>query len=461
MNSGNLGNNTEEKTGKAVLFLPWFGENSKTNDPDDADKIYHWNAYGGKTTWAVAEGWTDGMKVSLYELTRNSKMKRKNLTVRNGKLTVEAKAEVPYVIYPRNQKPRTAGNFGEGSPIRNPGFDDRSLSMWNPIAKDCVIGTTYSSYSDPRLTMESESYGNGEISQTLKKLRCGTAYTVYLFADISEGAKLTVQVSCGGKTAGASACHCDYPCYNLAKYAGTCYQKVKVTFDVPDDENNAKLKIECQFGKSGGRVNVDDVRIWENMARSPRLTDPGMEDYVLYEDFENVEQGYGCFVSAGNAGFAGDFQVHLAEKASTQFLSYAINGNYSLKINQGGEKPQTLLRTHPNQFKLEANTRYEIGFSYMIGLEAKYAIRIKNDHGTTIYERQLEATYQGTEGEEQKSKTVIDCFETDNQTDYYLSVDLLEDKKIQSKETAAVRLMDIGALSLDDVFVRRFHAFRG
>lgn len=450
-------NSREEQTGDAVLFLPWFGENSMTRNPDDADKIYHWNAAGGTTTWEVPENWEEGAMADVYQLSGSAKTLLETLTVHNGKLTICAKSSIPYVLYRHGEKPRVAGNFGEGTPIRNPGFDDPDLSMWNPKTENASMKTTLSMQHDPRLTMESDGTGKAEICQEMPGLRGGKTYTLYLFADISDGARLTVQVSCGGRTETSTATKSSLPCYNIVKFAGTFYQKIKVTFDVPAEESTASLKILGRFGETGGCIHLDDVRIWENETRSPRLTDHGMEDYVLYEDFENVEQGYGCFTPAGNTGSSWDFQAHIAEKVKEQYDCYVVDGKHSLKINQSGEEPQTLLRTHPNGLKLVSNTTYEIGFGYLTGVTGRYAIRVKTDSGCVAYEYLVEATGMKTGTHALKPQFRTDTFETGDREDYYLAIDLLDGKVTAQPEdpeegTAAERTF----LSVDDIFIRRY-----
>lgn len=447
--------NREERTGDAVLFLPWFGENSKTRNPDDADKIYHWNAFGGETTWDVPENWEDGEKADLYELSRSTKTLVDTLTVQNGKLTLHAKKNTPYVLYRQGEKPCIAGNFGEGTPLKNPGFDTPELSMWHPEMENAHVETTMSSLQDPRLTMQSNGIGWAEICQVMQGLRGGKTYTVYLFADISAGAQLTIKVSCGGRDYAVTKMKSTLPAYNIVKYAGTFYQKVKVTFDLPSDENKALLRIRGCFERLGGCINLDDIRVWENETRSPQITDPGWEDYLIYEDFENVEQGYGCFVPAGNEGSAWDFQAHIAEKTEGQYLDYVVNGGHSLKIDQGGADAQTLLRTHPNDLKLEPDMAYDIAFGYLTGVTGRHVIRVKNDSGNVVYEYVFEDTGLESGTHSLASRFISDTFHTDGCDNYYLSIDLVDGSitaqpELPEEGSAAERTV----LSVDDISIR-------
>ena len=43
--------------GQGKIFIPWYDEDSETQNPDEAAKIYHWNSDGGETTWTLPESW--------------------------------------------------------------------------------------------------------------------------------------------------------------------------------------------------------------------------------------------------------------------------------------------------------------------------------------------------------------------------------------------------------------------
>ncbi len=406
------------------------------------------------TTWDVPENWEEGAKADLYELSRSTKTLVDTLTVRNRKLTLQAK-NTPYVLYRQGEKPWIAGNFGEGTPLENPGFDTPDLFMWHPKTENARVETTISANHDPRLTMSSYGAGRTEISQLMQGLHGGTTNTVYLFADISAGAQMTLQVSCVGRTYAATQTKSGLPSYNIVKYAGTFYQKIKVTFDLPADESSAMLTILASFDTSGGCINLDDVRVWENETRSPQITDPGREDYLLYEDFENVEQGYGCITPAGNEGSAWDFQAHIAEKTQGQFLDYVVDGRHSLKIDQGGEEPQTLLRTYPNSLKLKPDTTYDIAFGYLTGVTGRHALRVKTDRGNIVYEYLFADTGLEPGTHSLASRFISDTFHTDGCDDYYLSIDLVDGSITAQPESpeegsAAERTV----LSIDNVSIR-------
>lgn len=80
--------NTEADTtaGDAIVFIPWYGENSTTKNPDDADKIYHWNANGGTTIWQVPDNWKNLKAADVYQLSGDNKVKVAIVAITNGEI---------------------------------------------------------------------------------------------------------------------------------------------------------------------------------------------------------------------------------------------------------------------------------------------------------------------------------------------------------------------------------------
>ena len=68
------------------MFIPWYGENSTTKNPDDADKIYHWNANGGTTTWQVPDNWKNLKAADVYQLSGDNKVKVAIVAITNGEI---------------------------------------------------------------------------------------------------------------------------------------------------------------------------------------------------------------------------------------------------------------------------------------------------------------------------------------------------------------------------------------
>lgn len=115
--------------GKEKIFIPWYAEDSKTQNPDEAAKIYHWNKDGGKTTWTLPKSWSNLDNVYLYETTQTGKKLVETIDVAEGQVTIDAKAKTPYVVYPGEAKADTT-EWSVGSPLKDTGFNSRDFSIW-------------------------------------------------------------------------------------------------------------------------------------------------------------------------------------------------------------------------------------------------------------------------------------------------------------------------------------------
>ena len=112
-----LGRGTQNR-----LFIPWY--------PVKETKIYHWNETGGVTTWQLPARWSDVKKVKLYQLTDIGRVFIADLNVKSGKVMINAKANVPYVLYKTKPQPCPEIVWGEGSLVKDPGFDSHSFKYW-------------------------------------------------------------------------------------------------------------------------------------------------------------------------------------------------------------------------------------------------------------------------------------------------------------------------------------------
>lgn len=71
----------------------------------------------------------------------------------------------------------------------------------------------------------------------------------------------------------------------------TNYQRVRVNFTVPEGESTAKVSLKVAGGAGNSWANLDGVRIMKLNG----ITDQG--EHYFYDDFENVDFGFGPFVS--------------------------------------------------------------------------------------------------------------------------------------------------------------------
>lgn len=413
-----------ELTGDATLLLPWFDR--ENGQPNEGGKLYHWNPKGGQTTWtlpgAYAGDYTGG--ADLYRLTNSAIVKVGTVPVSGGTVTLTAEAGVPYILYPAGHAaPQAADSFGEGGHLVNPGFDAADLSDWNvALTGDATAQVDMSRLYETYANLTGTS-GTATLSQTMAGLEGGKTYTLYLFADISNASALTAQVDCGGVGFTTEAKAAKIPYYGITKYGGSNYQKVRVVFDVPAGVTTATLTLAAALQGQNGSVKLDDFRLWKNLSRSPRLTDPGYEAYVVYEDFENVEQGFGPFVGAnGYPGVGWDHRVHLAEyrEGSKQYTDYVVDGNFSLKINQLDKGP--MVRTNPSTVSLKPNTSYQLKLEYITGADGLYTLKVRNTAGDTVLTYDFAATPLEAGKHSLASAALTREFTTGNSDDYYVEI---------------------------------------
>ena len=96
-----------------TYLLPWDGQ-----------VAYHYNPAGGTTTWDATR------PLTVYKLTDQGRVRVGVATPADGKITLRAEAGVPYVLYPGRAPAPAAPRWGEGSGVRDPGFNGDGLRDW-------------------------------------------------------------------------------------------------------------------------------------------------------------------------------------------------------------------------------------------------------------------------------------------------------------------------------------------
>ncbi len=153
---------------------------------------------------------------------------------------------------------------------------------------------------------------------------------------------------------------------NCVKYL-TNYQRIKVLFDVPEDATELELYLEASAGTSDSIADFDDVRVVK-----ARRTDFG--DHYFFEDFENIDEGWGPFVY----GFRGNMRVHLAE-THKPYTSDTLDGQYSLKSKETSAALN--FRTLPALLPLAPETTYRLSFDYLCDVDGQYSVIVASDEG--------------------------------------------------------------------------------
>lgn len=564
--------------GKTALFMPWTWE-QLGEEPEN--KVYHWNPNGGETTWDIPTAWAGTETIKLYSLSDLGKTFVEELAVVNGKVTINAEQNVPYVVFQEKVTENRIDTWGEGSLIKDPGFDAQNFDNWTVETtadnKDhisiinekvqrrdgndaLVIGeeqadtsaisqsemtataTSFQEGTDPgaaidgdkdtqwhtqwsgvtmpqsitldlggtheidrvtylprqsgvngmilnyelQVSTDGETFtkasegtlaqssdlktikfdkveashvrliaksgvGNfasaaeinvhksldsipevkggedAKISQELTGLEAGKTYTASVWVKNYGDREVTLGVDCGGELA-TSTIDKATTRTNVGeglKWHSEKLTRMRVEFTVPENVTTAKIYVDVAKSEIDSKVMIDDFRIWTNPYGSEK-TD--REGYVLYEDFENVDEGHGPLYMGSNLGT--DNRTHYAEKdpEGKQYMNWVIEDRFSLKTNQQPGTTGEMLLTDQSTLQLKPNTTYELGFKYTNKLDNLYSVAIKSPTTGELFKETLTPGTVGGRPEDGPaySREVKDFkyeFTTGDATDYYLSFD--------------------------------------
>ena len=337
--------------GQGKIFIPWYDEDSETQNPDEAAKIYHWNSDGGETTWTLPESWSNLKNVYLYETTQNGKELVETIDVADGQVTINAEARTPYVVYP-GEAAADETEWSVGSPLKDTGFNSRDFSIWEKDG-DAEIAYNDDGNGVSILTISGTEYG--EVSQTMEGLEGGQKYRVVIEAGAENGktARLTVETPDGEihENYVEQVTMANQYFDNYAK--GKMVQRMWVDFVQPEGETTAKVTLSGDACESAdGVATFMESRIVET--EEPDLP----EGYVANETFEYVEQGaYGIF----NPERSADGVPHLSE-THLPYTNDTISGDWSLKLYGHYGQGDVTVRTSPSTMRLEPNREYELEF---------------------------------------------------------------------------------------------------
>lgn len=387
---------------KSTLFIPW--------SPTEEDKIYYWNNEEGVTTWQLPKKWDNQTEVYVYELTAHGRKFIEVLDVTNHTVALDYKPQTPYVI--ENHKEDTSGLpqetlWGEGSLVKDPGFDSLNFGdgkgNWMKVSKAGVTNHIQMVQVEEREGYDHKLRITGRedalVVQEIAGLHEGSTYTVSAWVNTSRLVELGMVI--GEQVYGASIANTEVVGTVVDhKYAGTTYQRLRFDVTMPEGHTRAKLFIHVPQVEEEAIAFVDDIRLFEQPGRTNRHKNGAL----YFEDFENVDEGWGIFEYALNGG---DSKVHLARKdpQGRQIKSYAFDGEWSLKIadNKTGE----VIMTYPSHITFEPGVAYTVTFDYTLFAETKgatvpadeaypYTFAAKDQEGNILVEETLKASKIGT-----------------------------------------------------------------
>ncbi len=362
--NNNSGNRTIIKDGRTVLdgdayLLPW--------NPISEEKLYHWNSKSATSTWVLPKSWSDKQTVKLYQLSDTGRLFKKNLEVKDGKITILAEANTPYVVYKNEAEAIAEMNWGEGTMIKDPGFNSGNLKHWNIEGSGASVVRNEKGQHELLF-----AEGAASVSQDITGLEAGSYYAS-VYVSTSENRKATLGVTnFGGSEINSYSKNSLWKNYIAAdSKSGTNMQRMYAFFEVPEGQSTATISLSADEGSSP--VIFDDVRV---VARE--FTPTKADSIYFAEDFENNTDGLFPFIK-GPSGGINDPRTHLSERNdpytqkgwNKNLIDDVINGNWSLKVH--GEPAGLILQTIPQALRFEAGKTYEVSFNYE-ATSADYAL---------------------------------------------------------------------------------------
>lgn len=381
------------RQGTETYLIPWYWDANGNKLSASNEKLYHYNAKGGKTDWEVPTGWKGTAKV--YELTELGKKNAKDVPIKNGKITLNAKASTPYVVLKKATANKNV-KWSEGMHLTDTGFNSDSLTNWT-IAGDKDSAKIVKSEGNNNMLSIGDNNEETSLTQKVTDLKANTKYAVYVGVDNRSEAAAKMIIHSNGRE------YSNYTGKSIAKnyvraYAhntlgtqkakedgqmtstvdGTSYfQNMYVFFETGSDPSDVTLTLSREKGT--GTSYFDDIRFVKTSAKNQ------VSDSKFVQDFEQVTQGIYPFV-IGNIEGVEDNRTHLSEYHAPytqrgwnhKIISDVITGNWSLKTNGLTEGNDLLYQTIPQNFRFEPGVTYKVTFDYEAGSTGTYAVVVGN-----------------------------------------------------------------------------------
>ena len=386
------GDNGEGGTEKYLIPWNWDAETGKKAS-EDKEKMYHWNTKGGKSEWELQDNWKNLKDVKVYELTDLGKVNEKTVPVKDGKITLDAKAQTPYVVC-RGKEDNLKITWSEGMHIVDAGFNtgDAGLEKYWEKAGDGKAVIAKSEYSNPMLKLD----GKVSMTQELTDLKPGQKYAVLVGVDNRSNAKASVTVKSGDKVLDSN-----YTTKSIAKNYVKAYthsnssatvdetsyfQNMYVYFTAPE---NGKVTLTLSKEAGEGSAYFDDVRVTETTMDVVKKDKDGNVTGIN-QNFEDNVQGVYPFVIGAIEGVE-DNRTHLSElhgkytqagwdvkKMDDVLTKNDPKSNWSVKTNGLCQAGNLVMQTIPQNFRFEEGKTYKVSFDYQSGSDGIYGVVVGN-----------------------------------------------------------------------------------
>ena len=369
----------------SAYLTPWNWDANGKKLPADKEKMYYFNTQAGATTWTLPSDWAKS-KVYLYKLTDQGKTEEQELTVKDGKITLDLTANQPYVLY-RSKQTNPEMSWSEGMHIYDQGFNSGTLKHWT-ISGDASKAEIVKSQGANEMLRIQGNKSTVSLTQKLTGLKPNTKYAVYVGVDNRSNAKASITVNTGEKEVTSytnKSLALNYVkayAHNTRRDNATVddtsyFQNMYAFFTTGSDVSNVTLTLSREAGDEA--TYFDEIRTFENnssMYGDKHDTGQG----TFKQDFENVAQGIFPFVVGGVEGVE-DNRTHLSEKHDPytqrgwngKKVDDVIEGNWSLKTNGLVSRRNLVYQTIPQNFRFEAGKTYRVTFEYEAGSDNTYA----------------------------------------------------------------------------------------
>ncbi|WP_314587816.1 endo-alpha-N-acetylgalactosaminidase family protein [Paenibacillus terrigena] len=374
-------------------LLPWSPKAAKTkNELAGVDeKLYHYNEVGGLSTWELPSSWSNVSTVKLYALTDTGKQDEKVLNVVDGKITIDAEAKQPYVVYKGDVTPKVEElNWGFAMPAKDPSFNSGKLDHWD--AKSGAATVERNHRGQYELVVQ-ENTEETVLETQLSGLNPGT-YSASIYVQVGntpDSTNASDPNTAGNAKRKTTIGVKDFGGADITNYTessplmnyisadskhSTNMQRMRVVFDVAAGQETATLYLKVAPGTA--TVAFDDVRC----VPTKRVV-PQSPDVVLAEDFEHVDQGLTPFVIADADGVS-DPRTHLSELHAPytqkgwngKTVDDVLNGEWSIKSHKTGSG--LIMRTLPQTLRFDKGTTYEVSFKYESQFDKKINFVVGN-----------------------------------------------------------------------------------
>lgn len=374
-------------------LLPWGEKDGIGAAKSAGDKLYHYNPAGGTSTWTLPGHFKSVDSFHLYELTATGRVDKGTVNASGGSISLSAKANTAYVLYPQNAPSQADPNWGQGSGIKDPGFFSGTLKSYETSGNVSIETSNRGNFQ--ALIGE----GASSLSQTLT-LPKGD-YSMWAWVEVQPGQERQVDVSISGngvKAVGNQKTIDGKVTTRITKSTApnktasdekfqTYFQRVRVTFHSEGDP----VTFQVAAGDGTAKVRVDDLRV---VKYSAPVDNKKTAQTVFFDDFEDVDTGYWPFVTGATQG--GDARTQLAERHSPysdagwwgknkqgQVVAHGkqsdnvLAGKWSLLAHE--ENAGQILRTIPAAIKFEPGHKYRVSFAYQQAYAGEYQFSLGRD----------------------------------------------------------------------------------